>query len=119
MRGKLPDVDAVDQNATFTRVVESAEQVHECRFAAAAAAHDADGLAGSDFKIDVAQHRLVPLVAKRDVFEADTSALRFDNGWHAPEPQAKGAVIVIAVATPIAGSFGRATLFSSEIGDRR
>ena len=73
MRGELPHVDAVDQHAAFVHVVEPAEQVHERRLAAAALADDADRFAGLDLEVDVAEHRLVPLVAERDVLELDAA----------------------------------------------
>ena len=74
---QLAHVDAVDQHAAFAGVVEPAEQIDERRLAAAAAADDADRFAGPDFEVDVAEHRLMPLVAERDVFELDVAPSTF------------------------------------------
>ncbi len=70
---KRAHVDAVDQHATFADVVEPAQQVHERGLAAAALADDAHRLAGLDLEVDVAEHRLVPLVAEGHVLELDPS----------------------------------------------
>ena len=69
--GQLADVDAVEQHAAGVDVVEPADQVHERRLAAAAAADDADLLAGLDREVDVLEHRPMPLVAEGDVLEPD------------------------------------------------
>ena len=71
VRREAADVDAVDEDAAFADVVESAEQIDERGFAAAALADDADGFAGADFEVDIAEDGLVTFVAEGDVFEAD------------------------------------------------
>ena len=59
----------VDQHGSLLYVVEAGEQAGDGALAGAGGADDGDGLAGVDMQIQVAQDRLVAVVAKGDMLE--------------------------------------------------
>ena len=69
--GEGADVVPVDRDRALLNVVEPGQQVHQRALAGARTAHDADHLAGGDLERHVVKHRLIAVVAKGDVGEAD------------------------------------------------
>ena len=68
-------VDAVDQDAARSGVVQPADQLEECRLAGAVSSDDGDGLPGRDRETQLGQGILLGVgIGKADLLETDLSA---------------------------------------------
>ncbi len=72
--GQLTDVDSIEQYPSGVDIIEAADQVHECRLAAAAVTDNTDLFARPDDEVDLLEYRSMPLVAKRNIVESDLAA---------------------------------------------
>ena len=65
----LPQIHAVDQNASLIHVIEAGDQVDERGFARAGRPDNRDDLARRDVQTDVVQHGMIGIVAECDALE--------------------------------------------------
>ena len=71
--GDLLDIHAINHDFAFLHLVEATNQINRGALACSALAHEANHLARRNSKTDVLQHRLVRLIAERDIFEFHAS----------------------------------------------
>ena len=79
--GREPfEIDAVDGDAAFGRLVEAAQQLHECRLPGAVLADERDHRPGAQLEVDVVEHpRVGPRIPERHVLEPDRARERRGN----------------------------------------
>ena len=70
----VADVPAVERDGALLRKVETLQQLHDCRLAAARGTHEGHLLSGTDLQAQSTEDVLLPrLVAETHVFEGDVS----------------------------------------------
>ena len=76
IQADVADVDAIDRDAAFARIVGAIQQAQRRRLAGAGRTDDRDGAAGARAKTQVLERRMRDFVAERHIVERDLAARR-------------------------------------------